>query len=89
MTKPTAMFFVLLLLFFTAIPYGREWLGRRLGLAVLRLGLGFLAVCLAVVCWDLVIRVDRVNFLSASAARYGGLKVVPLERLLPRPRGWL
>jgi hypothetical protein len=89
MTKPTAVFFVPLLLFFTALPYGRGWLGRRLGLALLRLGLGFLAVCLAVVCWDLVIRVDCVNFLSASAARYGGLKVVPWERLLPRLQGWL
>jgi predicted membrane-bound dolichyl-phosphate-mannose-protein mannosyltransferase len=89
MTKPTALFFAPLLLFFTAVPFGAEWRGRRLGLALLRVGLGFLAVCLAVVCWDVVIRLNCVNFLTASASRYGGLRLVPLERVVPRLQGWL
>jgi 4-amino-4-deoxy-L-arabinose transferase-like glycosyltransferase len=89
MTKPTALFFVPLLMFFTMVPFGASWRGRRLGLALLRVGLGFLAVCLAVVCWDVVIRVNCVNFLTASVSRYGGLRLVPLERVVPRLQGWL
>jgi hypothetical protein len=30
-----------------------------------------------------------VNFLTASASRYGGLRLVPLERVVPRLQGWL
>ncbi len=89
MTKPTAVLFLPLLLFFGALPFGRQWLGNRFGFVLLRLAAGFLAVCLAVVCWDLVIRVHCVNFLTASAARYGGLKIVPAERVVPRFLSWL
>jgi 4-amino-4-deoxy-L-arabinose transferase-like glycosyltransferase len=89
MTKPTAVLFLPLLLFFTWLPFGRAWLSKRLARAILMLAVGFLVVCLAVVCWDLVIRVNCVNFLSASAARYGGLRLVSAERLLPRFQAWL
>jgi hypothetical protein len=89
MTKPTALLFVPLLLFFIAVPFGSGWRGKHLGLALLRVGLGFLAVCLAVVCWDVVIRVNCVNFLTASASRYGGLHVVAPDRVVPRLQGWL
>jgi hypothetical protein len=75
-------------LFFTVLPFGSSWVSRRLAKAILLLALGFLAVCLAVVCWDLVIRVNCVNFLTASAARYGGLRVVAPERILPRLQAW-
>jgi 4-amino-4-deoxy-L-arabinose transferase-like glycosyltransferase len=89
MTKPTAVLFVPLLLFFTWLPFASSWRSRRLAKAMLLLAVGFLIVCLAVVCWDLVIRVNSVNFLSASAARYGGLRLAPPERLLPRLQAWL
>jgi len=89
MTKPTAVLFVPLLLFFTWLPFGSSWLSRRLAKAILSLAMGFLVVCLAAVCWDLVIRVNCVNFLSASAARYGGLRLASPERLLPRLQAWL
>jgi 4-amino-4-deoxy-L-arabinose transferase-like glycosyltransferase len=89
MTKPTAILFLPLLLFFVALPFRRQWLSKHFGSVLLRLAVGFLAVCLAVVCWDLVIRVHCVNFLTASAARYGGLKIVPVERLVPRFLAWL
>lgn len=89
MTKPTAVLFMPLLLFFTSLPFGGSWLSRRLARAILLLAAGFLVVCLAVVCWDLVIRVNCVNFLSASAARYGGLRLASPERLLPRFQAWL
>jgi 4-amino-4-deoxy-L-arabinose transferase-like glycosyltransferase len=89
MTKPTGVFFLPLIVFFAALPCGKRWLSKRLGIVMLGLAAGFLAVCLAVVCWDVVIRVNCVNFLTASAARYGGLRVVPLERIVPRLRAWL
>jgi hypothetical protein len=89
MTKPTGVLFLPLPVFFAALPYGKGWLNKRLAVAMLGLAAGFLAVCLAVVCWDVVIRVNCVNFLTASAARYGGLKVVPLESFVPRLRAWL
>jgi 4-amino-4-deoxy-L-arabinose transferase-like glycosyltransferase len=89
MTKPTAVLFVPLLLLFTWLPFASSWRSRRLAKAMLLLAVGFLIVCLAVVCWDLVIRVNCVNFLSASAARYGGLRLAPPERLLARLQAWL
>ncbi|MDH4208346.1 MAG: glycosyltransferase family 39 protein [Anaerolineae bacterium] len=89
MTKPTAVFFLPLLLVFAGLSLGTLWRTRRLGLALVSMAVGFLAVCLAVVCWDVLIRVDTVNFLSASAARYGGLKLAPAARLAPRLQGWL
>ena len=36
-----------------------------------------------------MIRVNSVNFFTASAARYGGLRIVPWERVVPRLEGWL
>jgi hypothetical protein len=89
MTKPTAVIFLPLPLFFAALAWGKQWLGKRFALALLAMGAGFLAVLLAVFCWDVVIRVNSVNFLSASAARYGGLRIVPWERVVPRLQGWL
>jgi 4-amino-4-deoxy-L-arabinose transferase-like glycosyltransferase len=89
MTKPTGVLFLPLLLFFVALPLGKQWLSRRFGVAVARLTVGFLAVCLAVVCWDVVIRVNCVNFLTASASRYGGLRIVPAARFLPRLHSWV
>jgi hypothetical protein len=89
MTKPLAVFFLPLLLFFAALPLTEEGWRRRFGGVGLRLVLGFMAVILAVVCWDVIIRVNCINFLSASAARYGGLRLVPLERILPRVQGWM
>ena len=89
MTKPTAIFFMPLLPFFTGLPLGKQWRTRRFGRALLSIAVGYLAVCLAVVSWDVLIRVDPVNFLSASAARYGGLKIAPAIRLGPRFQGWL
>ncbi len=89
MTKPTGVLFLPLLLFFTALPFGGQWFSKRFGAVLLRLAAGFLAVCLAVVCWDVVIRVNCVNFLTASAARYGGLRIVPAARILPRLHAWL
>jgi hypothetical protein len=89
MTKPTAVIFAPLAILFAALPLIKKAQGRRLGRATLHLALGFGAVVLAVVAWDLVIRINCVNFLSASAARYGGLRVAPLERLLPRLQGWV
>jgi hypothetical protein len=89
MTKPTAIFFLPLLAFFVAQRFGWPWRGREFGKAVLRLALGFLIVGLAVVLWDVLIRIDAVNFASASAQRYGGLRIAPAARLLPRFQGWL
>jgi hypothetical protein len=89
MTKPTGILFLPLPLFFAALPFGRQWLSKRFGVVVLRLAAGFLAVCLAVVCWDVVIRVHCVNFLTASAARYGGLRIVSAQSVVPRLRGWI
>ncbi len=89
MTKPTAVIFAPLAILFAALPLITKGEGRRLGRAALHLGLGFGAVVLAVVAWDLVIRIGCVNFLSASAARYGGLRVAAVGRLLPRVQGWL
>ena len=89
MTKPTAIFFMPLLLFFAGLPSWKQWRTRRFGLALLSIAVGFLAVCLAVACWHVLIRVDSVNFLTASAARYGGLKITPAIRLGPRFQGWL
>lgn len=89
MTKPLALFFVPLLLFFSTVPLPRKKWRRGLGEAGLRLFLGFMVVILTVVCWDLIIRVNNVNFLSASAARYGGLRLAPLERIWPRVQGWM
>jgi hypothetical protein len=89
MTKPLALFFLPLLLFFTSVRLTREGWRRRLGGAGLRLALGFMVVILAVVCWDVIIRVNPINFLSASAARYGGLGLVPVDRVLPRLQGWI
>jgi 4-amino-4-deoxy-L-arabinose transferase-like glycosyltransferase len=89
MTKPLALFFLPLLLFFAAVPRTQEGWRRRFGEAGLRFGLGFMAVIFAVVGWDVIVRVNCINFLSASAARYGGLGLVPLERILPRVRGWM
>ncbi len=88
MTKPLALFFLPLLLFFSSVSLPRKEWRRGLGEAALRLFLGFTVVILAVVCWDVIIRVNNVNFLSASAARYGGLKLAPLERIWPRLQGW-
>jgi hypothetical protein len=89
MTKPTAIFFLPMLPFFTALGLAKQWRTRKLAMAIARVALGFLGVCLAVVCWDVLIRVDTVNFLSASASRYGGLRIAPAELLLPRLLGWL
>jgi len=89
MTKPLAFFFFPLLLFFAAVPRTHWGRRRRFGEAGLRFGLGFMAVILAVVGWDVIVRVNCINFLSASAARYGGLRLVPLVRILPRIRGWM
>ncbi len=89
MTKPTALIFAPLVLLFAALPLVKKGQGRRLGRAALALGLGFAAVVLAVAAWDLVIRIGSVNFLTASAARYGGLRVAPVVKLLPRLRGWM
>lgn len=89
MTKPLALFFLPLLLFFSIVRLPKEGWRRELAKAGLRLSLGFLIVILAVVCWDLIIRVNCINFLSASAARYGGLRLVSIERVLPRIRGWM
>ncbi len=89
MTKPPALLFLPLLLLFAAVPPTQEGWRRRLGEAVPRLGLGAMVVILAVVCWDVLVRVNCINFLSASAARYGGLRLIPLDRILPRIRGWM
>lgn len=89
MTKPTAVIFAPLLLYFAVLPLRTTESRRRLGWSPLLLGLGFGGVILAVVCWDVVIRINCINFLSASAARYGGLHVAPLERLLPRLKDWM
>lgn len=89
MTKPTGVLFLPLPLLFAALPFGGQWLSKRFGVVVLRLAAGFLAVCLAVVCWDVVIRVNCVNFLTASAARYGGLRIVAVEKVIPRLGAWL
>jgi hypothetical protein len=89
MTKPLAVFLLPLLLFVAAVSLTKEGWGRKLGGAGLRLGLGFMVVIFAVVCWDVVIRVDPIDFLSASASRYGGLRLVPIERVSPRLQGWM
>ncbi len=89
MTKPTAIFFLPLVPFFAGLHFGAERWSRRFGIALIRLALGFLVVCLAVVCWDVLIRSDTDSFLTASAARYGGLRIAPAARLLPRFQGWL
>lgn len=89
MTKPFAVLFVPLLLFFANIPLSREGFAGRFARSGLRLGSGFMIVVFAVVCWDLFIRVNCVNFFTASAARYGGLRVVPLVRILPRLQRWI
>jgi hypothetical protein len=89
MTKPTGVIFLPLPLFLAALAWRREWLSKRFGFALLAMGVGICAVLLAVVCWDVVIRVNSVNFLTASAARYGGLRIVPWERVVPRFEGWL
>jgi len=89
MTKPTGVLLIPLIVFFAALPCSKRWLSKRLGIVMAGLAVGFLAVCFAVVCWDVVIRVNCVNFLTASAARYGGLRVVPLENIVPRLRAWL
>jgi 4-amino-4-deoxy-L-arabinose transferase-like glycosyltransferase len=89
MTKPTAVIFAPLAILFAALPLIKRGQARSLGRAALFLALGLGAVVLAVVAWDLVIRIGSVNFLSASAARYGGLRVAPVGKLLPRVRGWL
>ena len=89
MTKPTGVIFLPLPLFFAALAWSKQWLSKRFGFALLAMGLGILAVLLAVFCWDVVIRVNSVNFFTASAARYGGLRIVPWERAVPRLEGWL
>lgn len=89
MTKPTAVIFAPLVIVLASLSLIKKGEGRRLGRAAVHLGLGLGAVVLAVVAWDLVIRIGSVNFLSASAARYGGLRVAPVEKLLPRVQGWL
>jgi hypothetical protein len=89
MTKPTGVIFLPLPLFFAALAWQKQWRSRRFGFALLALGAGFVAVLAAVFCWDVVIRVNTVNFFSASATRYGGLRIVPWERIVPRLQGWL
>jgi hypothetical protein len=89
MTKPTAVIFAPLLLFFTVLPLRARDSRRKAGWSPLLLGLGFAAVILPVICWDVVIRNNCIDFLSASVARYGGLHVVPLDRVLPRVQGWM
>jgi 4-amino-4-deoxy-L-arabinose transferase-like glycosyltransferase len=89
MTKPTAVFFLPLLLFLAGLAWRQHWRSRRFVVALASMAVGFLAVCLAVFCWDVLIRVDTVNFLTASATRYGGLRLAPAARLAPRLGGWL
>ncbi|MGB3903505.1 MAG: glycosyltransferase family 39 protein [Anaerolineae bacterium] len=89
MTKPTAVIFAPLLLIFSAVTSVDVESRRRLGRSALMLAMGFIAVILAVVSWDVVIRINCLNFLSASAARYGGLRLLHLERLVPRLQGWM
>jgi len=89
MTKPTGVIFLPLPVFFAAMASGRQWLSKRYLFAVLAIGAGIFAVLLAVLCWDVVIRVNTVNFFTASATRYGGLRIVPWERIVPRLEGWV
>jgi len=89
MTKPTGVIFLPLPLFFAAMASGRPWRSKRFCLVLLAMGVGVFAVLLAVLCWDVVIRVNTVNFFTASATRYGGLRVVPWERIVPRLGGWV
>jgi len=89
MTKPLALFFLPLLLLLAGVRLAKEGRGGRFVEAGLRLGFGLLAVIFAVICWSLIIRVNCIDFLSASAARYGGLRLVPLERILPRIQRWM
>lgn len=89
MTKPTAIVFAPLLLAFAAVPFARKRQRNAFARSVLMLALGAIAVILAVVCWDVAIRIDCINFLSASAARYGGLHLVPSHRVIPRLQAWM
>jgi len=88
LTKPTALFFLPLVAFMAAVaPRNAEW-KPRLKPAGLRLGSGLVGVVALGAVWDRALRPTSPSVLDAGSVHYGGLKLVPLARLLPHLAEW-
>lgn len=92
MSKPFGVLFLPLFLFLVVRSLWKRELRPDITTLLkvgLRLGAGVLWAVIPVVIWDLLIRVEGIDWFSAGLSRYGRVTLVSWDAILPRFEEWL